>query len=324
MKTDWQRAIAPRRQINMGIIVRQYRENFIKRYDLDEGIPFPGLSDFPGLVCEPGSFRNSDGIDIRYFVYYYEGFRTDKLILFCHGLGPGHTPYTADIEQLCRAGMRVLAFDYAGCGASGGERMTSVNAPARDAVELLKLLDPKEEIILVGHSLGGYTALTLSNYLPRIKRAVIISGFVSISDEMMGFVKLRFLANRVKNYEKKLVPSFGTLNNRSYLSSTQDKLLWIHSTDDPVVSYKYNASQVIKLGNQNVRVISVENKGHMPQYTCEALAKMHAWLGEYYREINEKKLNTADEKNAYFKDKPALQMQEPDPAIFGEIIRFLE
>ena len=114
------------------------------------------------------------------------------------------------------------------------------------------------------------------------------------------------------------------MNNRAYLASTQDKLLWIHSTDDPVVSYKYNASQVIKLKNPNLRVITVENKGHMPQYTHEALDTMKAWLGEYYREVNEKKLNTAEEKKAYFKDKPALQMMQPDPAIFGEILRFLE
>ena len=308
----------------MGIIIRQYIDNFMIRYDLDEGIPFPGLSDFPGLVCEPGSFRNSDGVSIQYFMYYYEGCRKDKLILFCHGLGPGHTPYTADIEQLCRAGMRVLAFDYTGCGASGGERLTSANAPARDAVELLELLDPKEEIIPIGHSLGGYTALTLANYLPRVKRAVIISGFMSIADEMMGFMKLRILADCVKHYEKKLIPRFGALNNRAYLASTQAKLLWIHSTDDPVVSYKYNALQVIKLKNPNVRVITVENKGHMPQYTYEALDTMKAWLGEYYREVNEKKLNTAEEKKAYFKDKPALQMMQPDPAIFGEILRFLE
>ena len=308
----------------MGIIVRQYRDNFMKRYDLDECIPFPGTGDFPGLVCEPGTFRNSEGVSIRYCMYYCEGCRRDKLILFCHGLGPGHTPYTADIEQLCRAGMRVLAFDYAGCGASGGERLTSANAPARDAVELLELLDPKEEIVPVGHSFGGYTALTLANYLPRVRRAVVISGFVSIADEMMGFVKLRILANRVKRYERKLIPRFGTLNNRAYLASMQDKILWIHSTDDPVVSYKYNASQAIRLGTPNVRVITVENKQHMPQYTREALDTMNVWLGEYYRAVNEKKLNTAEEKKAFFNGKPALQMTEPDPAIFGEILSFLE
>ena len=308
----------------MDIIVRKYRESFMKRYDTDEGIPFPGYAEYPGLVCEPGSFLNSHGVSIRYCTYDYEGYRRDKLILFCHGLGPGHTTYTADIEQLCKAGLRVLAFDYAGCGASGGERLTSVNAPTQDAAELLELLAPKEEIIPLGHSFGGYTALNLANYLPNVKRAVIISGFISITEEMMGFVKLRILADRVKRYEKNLVPRFSALNNKAYLASTQDKILWIHSTDDPVVDYKYNAARVIKLGNPNVRVITVENKKHMPQYTYAALDTMNVWLGEYYRAVNEKKLNTFEEKRAFFNDKSPKRMVEPDPAVFGEILRFLE
>ena len=306
------------------MIVKKYKESFMKRYDMDEGIPFPGYADYPGLVCEPGSFQNSGGLMIRYCIYYYADYRKDTLILFCHGLGPGHTPYTVDIEQLCRAGFRVAAFDYAGCGASGGERLTSVNAPTQDALELLELLDPKEEIIPVGHSLGGYTALNLANYLPDMRRAVIISGFMNIADEMMDFVKLRILANCVKRYEKRLVPRFGALDNRAYLASTHDNILWIHSTDDPVVSYKYNAAQAMKLGNPNVRDITVENKKHMQQYTYEALDTMNAWIGEYYRAVNEKKLNTASEKRAFFKDKPAKRMMEPDPAVFGEILRFID
>ena len=308
----------------MGIIIKLYRENFMKRYDMDEGIPFPCHTDYPGLVFESGSFRNSEGVDIQYRTYYYEGYERDKLILFCHGLGPGHVPYTVDIEQLCRAGLRVLAFDYAGCGASGGERLTSINAPTRDAAELLEFLDPKEEIIPLGHSLGGYTALNLANHLPYVKRAVIISGFIGISDEMMGFLKLRILADRIKRYEKKLVPRFSALDNRAYLASAKDSILWIHSKDDPVVNYKYNAGRAIRLGNPNVRVITVENKKHMPQYTHEALDTMNAWLGEYYRAVNEKKLVTAEEKRAFFNDKPPKRMMEPDPEVFGEILRFIK
>lgn len=306
----------------MGLIVKKYRENFMKRYDPDE-IPFPGPADYPGLICERGSFQNSEGVEIRYCTYCYEGYRRDKRILFLHGLGAGHAPYTVDIEQLCRAGYRVTALDYAGCGTSGGERLTSVNAPTRDAEELLEHLAPKEEVIPVGHSLGGYTALNLANDLPQVKRAVIISGFLSIADEMMGFVKLRILANRVKKYEKKRIPRLSALDNRAYLACTKDSILWIHSMDDPVVGYRYNAGQAKKLGNPNVRVMTVENKKHMPQYTKEALDTMNAWIGEYNRAVYSKEINTAEEKKAFFHDKPTKRMMEPDPAVFGEIVRFL-
>jgi hypothetical protein len=68
--------------------------------------------------------------------------------------------------------------------------------------------------------------------VPEVSRTVIISGFVSIADEMIGFVRLPFLANIIRRYEKKLDPRFGTLDNRAYLAEMRDRLLWIHSTDD--------------------------------------------------------------------------------------------
>lgn len=308
----------------MGFIIKQYEKNFMRRYDEDEGIPFPAYTEFPGLCREEGSFRNSEGAEIWYYTYYYEGYRKEKLILFCHGLGPGHASYTVDIERLCRAGYRVLAPDFTGCGTSGGERLSSVNAPARDAAELLELLKPNEEVIPFGHSLGGYTALTLADALPFVRRAVVISGFLSISDEMMGFVKLRLLADRVKRYERRLLPRFGELDNRRYLASTQDRILWIHSKDDPVVNYKYNAGQAMKCGNPRVRVIALEGRKHMPQYTPEALRNMNEWMGEFYKAVNEKKLVTAEEKRAFFETRPYLQMTTPDEEVFGEIIEFLD
>lgn len=307
----------------MGLITKIYRKNFLKRYDKDEAIPYYCPEDFPGLICERGSFQNSENVLIEYFTYHYDEFDRSKLILFCPGMGPGHTAYLAEIETFCRAGYRILTLDYTGCGASGGKRMTSVNAPARDAMELIDLNPPSEEIIPVGHSLGGYTALNLANLLPEVKRAVIISGFVSISDEMMGFAKFRFLADRVKKYEKKLDPHYGSIDNRKYLAETSDKILWIHSTDDPMVNYKYNAGFVQQANNPNLRLITYDNRKHNPQYTPEALATMNSWIGEYYRLIKENQLDTLEKRQAYFDDKPIGRMTEQDPEVFKEIIKFI-
>ena len=260
----------------MGLIANIYQKNFLQRYDKDEAIPYYSAADFPGLVCEEASFRNAAGVPIHYFTYRYEAFDPARLLLFCPGIGPGHTAYLAEIETLCRGGYRVLTLDYTGCGASGGERLPSANAPARDAMELLDLLQPKEQVILIGHSLGGYAALTVAHLTPSITRAVILSGFVTIADEMMGFLKLRPLANQVKRYERKLDPLYGAVDNRAYLAATRDRILWFHSTDDPMVNYKYNAGQVLRLNNPNVRVVTVEHKKHNPQYSREALETMNA------------------------------------------------
>lgn len=262
------------------------------------------------------------GLWICYYIYYYNGFVPDKIILFCPGIEPGHFAYMAEIETLCMAGYQVLTLDYSGCGASGGEQLPSVNAPVRDVMELLDRVH-QSEIIPVGHSLGGYTALSISNLLPAVKRSVIISGFVSISNEMMGFVRFRILANRVKRFEEKLDPQYGQIDNYKYLLNTTDKLLWIHSTDDPMVNYAHNAGKVVKTGNPNIRVITVENKKHNPQYSEEALKKMNAWMGGYNHLIRKHKLDTPEAKKAYFNDKPVRKMTEQDPAVMGEVLRFI-
>ncbi len=305
------------------MIIRNYWESFLQRFDKDEAIPYYSAADFPGLCCETGTFRNAAGVEIWFFTYSYAEYDADKLVLFCPGVGPGHTAYLAEIETLCRAGLRVLTLDYTGCGASGGERLPSVNAPTSDVLELLALRKPAEELIPVGHSLGGYTALSVANRTPAVTRAVILSGFISISDEMMGYVNFRPLADVVKRYERKLDPRWNDLDNRAYLATTTDRLLWIHSMDDPRVNYRYNAGWAAAAGNPNVRVIPVEGKKHNPQYTLEAVKTMNAWIGEYGSLVKKKQLNTPEARKQFFADKPIARMTEQDPAVFDEILRWI-
>ena len=308
----------------MGIVSGIYKKMFLTRYDKDEAIPYYSAGDFPGLKCLEDTFVNSEGVSISYFNYHYDGFDERRLILFCPGMGPGHTAYLSEIEMLCRAGYRVLTLDYTGCGASGGERMTSVNAPARDCIELLEKLDPQEEVIVVGHSLGGYTALTVANVSEKIRKAVILSGFVSISDEMMGIVRFRFLADRVKVFEKKNCPRYGSVDNAMYLKNTDDRILWIHSVDDPMVNYRYNAGQVEKIGNKNVTLITMKGKRHNPQYTMEALSNMNSWIGEYNRKVRAKEFGSLKERKAFFDDKPIGEMTALDSSVTDLILKFID
>ena len=67
----------------------------------------------------------------------------------------------------------------------------------------------------------------------------------------------------------------------------------------------------------------MENKKHNPQYSKEALETMNAWMGEYYRLIWEKQLETDEARKAYFADKPIGSMTKQDPAVFDEILRFI-
>ena len=308
----------------MGLI-KIYKDNFLIRFDKDEAIPYYSYKDFPNLSYEENSFTNSLRINIKYFFYSYDNFIKDKIILFCPGIGPGHTSYLTEIELLCKAGYKVLTLDYTGCGDSDGETLPSINQPTKDVVELLNLLKLKEEVILVGHSLGGYTSLNVINLEPSIRKAVIISGFVDIASEMLGFVGgVHLLANVIKRYENKLNPDFKSLNNWKYLKKTEDDLLFLHSTDDPMVGFKYNTKKVMKLNNPHLHFLICEGKKHNPNYSQEGLDYMNMAIGGYNSLLAKGELKTLEEKKQYFSDKPIGKMTAQDKDVWNKILEFIK
>ena len=307
----------------MSFIVNLYKKNFLQRFDKDPAIPYYSVNDFPNLQCEENSFVNSLNTKICYFTYFYKDFKKADTILFCPGIGPGHTAYLTEIELLCKNGYKVITLDYMGCGASDGERLPSINEPTRDVIELLCHLNLKDGVILVGHSLGAYTGLNVINKTSFIHKAVIISGFVDIASEMLGFVKLSLLANKVKKFEKKLNPEYGSIDNWEYLKNTDNELLFIHSLDDRMVNYKFNTGKVAGLNNPHIKIHTVDGKKHNPNYSMDAIKFMNESMGGYEYLIKEGKLNTLEERVKYFKDKPIGKMTEQDKEVWDVIFDFI-
>ena len=307
----------------MGLI-KLYKDNFLQRQDKDPAIPYYSHNDFPNLIYEENSFTNSLGIKLNYFFYSYKGYDPNKIVFFCHGLEPGHTAYLTEIELLCKSGYKVLTMDYTGCGSSEGEALPSINRPAKDVIELLDYLKLKEEIVLIGHSLGGYTALSVINQTSSINKAVIISGFVTIASEMLGFVKLHILANVFQRYENKLNPDYKKVNNWKYLKKTNDKILFFHSTDDTMVKYKYNTGKVAKIKNPCLRIYTYEGKKHNPNYSKEGLEYMNMAMGGYYQLLRDGGLKTLEERKQYFADKPIGKMTDQDKDVWKIVLDFIK
>ena len=95
----------------MGPISKVYIQKFVCRYDKEVGVPYYSFEDFKDFKREAYAFNNSKGIEIHYFFYYYANYRTDRIILFCPGLGPGHASYMAEIETLAKRGYKILTID---------------------------------------------------------------------------------------------------------------------------------------------------------------------------------------------------------------------
>lgn len=308
----------------MGFISKQYIKRFVCRYDKEVGIPYYSYTDFTNLKQETLSFTNSKEIKISYFYYYYPNYKEDKIILFLPGIGPGHTAYLKEIEEICKRGFKVLTLDYTGTDKSEGKYLGSLNTPTEDVNELLDYLTLDKEVIVIGHSLGGYTSLNLLNLRNDVNKGVIISGFLSVESLINSLVKSKFISKQILKYERKKYPHYYDLDNVSFLKETKKKILFIHSLDDQMVPYKSSLAVIEKLNNENLITISVNQRGHNPNYSEKAAKYLQEVFGKYNELIKEKKIKTDKDKINYFKDVSLADLVEQDQKIIEEIINFIK
>lgn len=308
----------------MGLVSYLYKKHFVCRYDKEVGVPYYSTSDFKGLNEEAFSFVNSRGIELKYFYYYYNNYKDDKIVLFLHGLACGHYAYFAEIDALARRGFKVLTIDYTGCGDSKGKVLGSLNTPTKDVNELLDLLKLDKPLVLVGHSLGGYTSLNTISIRDEIKKAVIISGFLSVKTIGEALIKNDFFVKRIVKYENKLYPEYKELNNANYLNKTTDDIFFIQSDDDAMVPYRIALEVVEQIDNPHIKKLKMSNRKHNPNYTDSAVQYMNETFGNYYYLIKQKKIKTSEDKINYFKDVSLAKLVEQDEKLFDEIAAFID
>lgn len=308
----------------MGIISKLYIKNFVTRYDKEVGVPYYSPCDFKGLKQESYTFTNSKGIEIHYFYYYYDNYKTDKVILFCHGIGPGHVAYLAEINCLAKRGYKVLTLDYTGCGESKGKSLASLSTPTLDVIDLLNHLKLDKPVVLVGHSLGGFTSLNVIHLREDISKAVILSGFLSISTLVETLIKTKFIVSGILKYEKKMFPEYYSLDNLDYLKTTKDKLFFIQSEDDGMVPYDISLKKVEEIANPYIQILKVNGRKHNPNYTDEAVNYMNEVFGKYNQLIKDKLIKTDEDKINYFKDVSLAKLTCQDEKMFDLIKEFID
>ena len=308
----------------MGFISKTYIKNFVCRYDKEIGVPYFSYTDFKGLKQDAFCFNNSLGIEIHCFYYYYDGYKEDKVVLFCHGLGPGHVSYLAEIEALARHGYKVLTLDYTGCGESKGEYMGSINAPARDIDELLDYLKIDKQIILVGHSLGGFSALKIAALRKEITKVVVFAPIVLYKPMILAASKSKFITHFILKYEKKVGKQYNAIDLIEYLKTTEDKIFFIQSEDDPMVPYETSLKIAEECDNPNIQTLKYVGRKHNPNYTEAAVKYMNEVFGGFTRLTKYKKISSDEERIAYFKDVSIKRLTEQDEDLFNKIEKFID
>lgn len=177
--------------------------------------------------------------------YLYGEAKSNDLVVYVHGLCPGHQGYLSDIIALVDLGYAVFTYDFTATGASTGKHFRGLDQQLWDLKYAMRFLKSQNDfgysnIYLYGHSMGGYAVGAYYN--PDVKASVSISGFNDPIEELMyyfskGKSKLFiFLAKYMINLKYFIDRGFGyCVKAHKRLQTTKTKTLVIHGSRDEVV-----------------------------------------------------------------------------------------
>lgn len=125
--------------------LEEYKKSIIKRYDYEPYLKYFSYKDFKGLKYDECNIKvNIDVINGGF--YYYNKETTNNLIVFVHGIGPGHLCYMKEIEILASKGFKVFAYDMIGTGKSTGVQIKGLSGAVESLDYVLDYLHAKYKI----------------------------------------------------------------------------------------------------------------------------------------------------------------------------------
>ncbi len=312
-------------------VLNMYRGMMYTRCD-DTGLAYYySADDFPGLEKEAYGFSSSRGHTLQGYLYRYADSMPGRLVVFDHGFGGGHRSYMKEIEMLCRHGYLVFAYDHTGCMESGGENPNGMAQSLCDLNDCITVLKQDSrfagtDISVMGHSWGGFSTLNIAALHPEISHVVVLSGFVSVEMLIHSYFGgvMKGYRKAVMVLEKQANPVFVQYNAVDSLRKTAAKVLLIYSDNDKMChkAVHYDALQEGLRDRANVEMLLVQNKGHNPNYTEDAVR----YLGEYAAAKTKfsKKAPSAEQKAAFVKGWDWDRMTAQDPAVWEKIFGCLD
>ena len=320
----------------MSVAVGLFKKFLIHRYDDNGYIKYFCADDFEGLKKDDFSFMSGENL-LKGNFYYYDGYREDELIIFCHGIGGGHLSYMTEIELLCKNGYKVLAYDNTGCFESEGESILCITQALADLDNAIKTMKNDgiykqfNHVYVIGHSWGGYAAGNIANFHDDIEKAVVISSFPSVSillDELsegaFAFLKKPFIS-KIADFEKEHHPEFFASSSVDAIKKGKTKYLVAHSKDDNVLPFKFGLQYVREnCKNEDVKYLVLEDRKHNPNYTTDAVTYLNEVMGKFNAAVRFGKYKTFEAKKAYFEKADFIRMTRQDEEFWVQVLEFLK
>jgi len=311
-------------------ISRAYRAALFCRQDPQRAVGYLSAEDFPGLIETPYPVASSGGYPLSGRFYEYDGAIEGRVVVFEHGMGPGHRAYMREIELLASHGYRVFTYDHSGCAESGGEGCGGFGRSLCDLTDCMRALlaDPALEGVtfsVIGHSWGGYSTMNIGTLSDRITHLVAMSGFASVE----RMVKQQFSGlmtpsrSLILDMERRANPNTFSVDGAQSLKETKAKVLLIHSPDDPLVSYRRHFKYLMRQleGQENVSFLTVPKGKHNPSYTLDAIAYKDRFLRELGK-LNSRPTTEA-EQDAFRESWDWMRMTEQSDEVWNLILEHL-
>ena len=313
-------------------VVNSFKGMMHSRCD-DEGKAYYfSADDFEGLQKESYAFTSIAGNRLQGYIYNYENPIEGRLIVFDHGFFGGHRSYMKEIEMLCKRGFKVFAYDHTGCMESEGvtpNGMAQSLCDLNDCIGTIKK-DPKFaglDLSVVGHSWGGFSTMNICALHPEISHIVVMSGFVAV-EILIG----TFFAGLLKPYRKAILeletesnPKFVKYHGVESLSGTNANVLLIYSADDKLCRKTHY--DILKEGlahKENIEFLLVDNKGHNPNYTQDAVKYLAEYSAALGKANKKKELETVEQKKAFVASFDWNRMTAQDEDVWAKIFECLE
>ena len=325
-----------------------YNEFFGIRYETNELMAF-SVSDFGGLKCEEHFFTSDKGQKLAGYLYTSDNNTyNDKIVVIAHGFGGGgHNSYMDVCNYFAANGFAVFAYDATGNDNSEGEAVYGLPQGVIDlryAIDYVKSLDGSadSDILLLGHSWGGYSVTNVLTYHPDVKAVVSFAGFDKSTDliysqgkDMAGDA-VDMVMPFLNIHEALTFGEYAKNTASKAFEATQTKVMVFHSSDDTTVPMEYGYDIWYKKYKDDSRFtfIPFTDRGHSAimqseeatEYIKEFQAKGEAWketLG-YDTEAEENKERYKEDLAKFYEenfDKQAYGYML-DYEIFDNIIKF--
>jgi alpha-beta hydrolase superfamily lysophospholipase len=230
-------------------------------------------------------FPDPKGARLHYQYWEDSSKGYDRIVIVLHGLGHHSGAYPALIPAFVSAGYKVVAPDFAGFGASPGERGSGGALAMADAVEALyrriESAEGAREIEIVAHSMGAVAALLfLKRYPARRTRLAIVSPLLfGASGDALDAASMpnALMADLDRTVEELLAdPSF--LEGR--------EAAFFVGEDDPLVPFERLTELVGKLPLKSPRIAGFPRERHDligGGHGDQVIAAILSWLSETRR-----------------------------------------